>query len=174
MTNKQKLFIKEYLVDLNATKACLRAGYDTENPGKVGPELLGNSRVKQEIQKELSKREARLGIKADRIIEELCKIAFADRSRIVRIENGKLIFTNTDDLEEDEKASIAEISESKFGRSIKTHDKIKALELLGKHLGLFMEKTKSEIIITSDLSDDELEHIARGRGKETPGTDTSS
>ena len=130
LTAKQKMFVKEYLVDLNATKACLRAGYDTDNPEVMGPQLLGIPWIKKEIDKELSKREARLGIKAERIIEELCKIAFTDRSRIVRVENGKLIFTDTDDLEEDEKASIAEISESKFGRSIKTHDKIKALELL--------------------------------------------
>ena len=77
LTEKQKRFVSEYLVDLNATQAAIRAGYSQKTADRIGAELLGKTWVAAEIQKEIKKREQRTNITQDRVLEELAAIAFA-------------------------------------------------------------------------------------------------
>ncbi len=77
LTDKQKMFVKEYLVDLNATQAYIRAGYKPNNADKAGPELIGNTRVAEAIQKEMNKRSEKVEIKAEDVltgIKDLTKL----------------------------------------------------------------------------------------------------
>lgn len=106
LTPKQKAFVAEYLVDLNATAAARRAGYSAKTADRIGPELLGKTCVSQAIQEAILDRQKRTEVTQDYVIEQLKAIA-------------------------DREASDAQNSE------LKVANKIKALELLGKHLGIF-------------------------------------
>ena len=135
LTAKQKRFCEEYLIDLNATQAAIRAGYKNSD---IGRRLVTKSHVSdyiEELRKEQSKRTE---ISADRVLAELAAIAFSDRTELAKVnDHGLVEFTPTDDLTESVKKVIAGIEEGKYGTKITTYDKLKALELLGKHLGLF-------------------------------------
>ena len=78
LTDKQRTFVAEYLVDLNATRAAIRAGYSARNADKIGPELLGKTRVAAVIAEEQTKRAERTELTQDRVLEELKRIAFGD------------------------------------------------------------------------------------------------
>lgn len=80
LTPKQQRFVEEYLVDLNATQAAIRAGYSEKNAGKIGPELLGKTGVSAAIQAAKRRLSERTEITAERILLELAKIGFADAS----------------------------------------------------------------------------------------------
>lgn len=114
LTAKQERFVQEYLVDLNATQAAIRAGYSEKNADKIGPELLGKTRVSEAIQAAIRKRAERVEITQDMVTEELKKIGFA-------------------------KAADYTDAELKYS------NKIKALELLGKHLGMFEKRDSFDI-----------------------------
>lgn len=91
-----------------------------------------------ELQKQQSKRTE---VTADRVISELAAIAFADRTEIAKInDKGFVEFTTTDKLSSEVKKTISGIKEGKFGIEVATADKVRALELLGKHLGIFDKK----------------------------------
>ena len=75
MTKKQKRFIEEYLVDLNATQAAIRAGYSPDTAGSIGSENLKKPEIRARIEKAIAERSKRTGINQDRIVMELAKIA---------------------------------------------------------------------------------------------------
>ena len=76
LTNRQKLFIEEYLIDLNATQAAIRAGYSVNSAHSIGNGNLNKKYIKEEVEKQLAERSKRTGINAERIVNELAKIAF--------------------------------------------------------------------------------------------------
>lgn len=136
LTEKQKRFCEEYLIDLNATQAALRAGYKNAD---IGRRLVTKSHVSEYIEKLRKEQSRRTEITADRVLEELAAIAFADRTEIQQVldQGGAVGFTPTEELSEEVKKVIACIEEGKYGTKVTSYDKVKALELLGKHLGLF-------------------------------------
>jgi phage terminase small subunit len=143
----QKRFVHEYLVDLNATQACIRAGYSARNADKIGPGLLGKVRVSQAIQEAMSIRAKRTGITQDRVLSEIARLAFFDPRKLYD-ESGNLIPIHK--LDDDTAAAIAgmDVVVTNDGESvvqikkIKQWDKNSALEKLGKHLKLFTEKVE--------------------------------
>lgn len=141
LTPKQQRFVREYLIDLNATGAYRRAGYTSGNPDVCGPRLLGKVGIQAALRGAMSERSKRTEITADRVLEELARIGFADTTEAIYIENGTVKVRNTSDLAPALRCAIAEIRETttKDGGTIgiKFHDKKGALELLGKHLGVF-------------------------------------
>lgn len=143
MTPKRERFIKEYLIDLNATQAAIRAGYSPKTAGQIGEEILKKPEIRAAVKQEMDKRAARIEITADRVLRELASIGFADTTQAVKIKGGNVRVTDTDKLPEDTRRAIAEIRQTvtKEGGSlgIKFHDKKGALELLGKHLGIWTE-----------------------------------
>lgn len=142
---KQRRFVDEYLIDLNATRAAKRAGYSEKTADNIGAELLRKTWVKHAIEEEQAKRSARTGITAERILEELRRIAFADKRRLIKWGPDGVKLRQCDDLADEDAVSVSEISETvtQFGGSLKlkTHDKVKALELLGKHIGMFGDQS---------------------------------
>ena len=161
LTPKQRLFVQEYLIDLNATQAALRAGYSVNNSHKIGSQLLDNPRIKQAIELAMYERELRTKVTQDRVIQELAKIAFINPTDVVDSYDASL----HNGAAREDTAAISSIRVKRlptregFGveREIKLHDKIRALELLGKHLRLFNDKlnitTDAVVRIVDDLSD---------------------
>ena len=149
MTEKQKRFVEEYLIDLNATQAAIRAGYSSKNADKIGHELLGKTRVSEAISKAMAERSRRTGINQDRVLQELARIGFAKITDVV------------DPDTEDDLACIQslKIKPNEFGteREVKLYDKKSALVDIGKHLGMFKERVEldadMELNITIDYGD---------------------
>lgn len=141
MTQKQKRFIEEYLIDLNATQAAIRAGYSPDTAQQTGSENLSKPVIRAQIDRAMAERSKRTGVNAERVIQELAKIAFVNAAEVI---DPKTAMVKEDALPEDT-AAIQSVKVKTFGedgleREIKMADKIKALELLGKHLGMFKDK----------------------------------
>lgn len=142
LTPKQQRFVREYVIDLNATQAAIRAGYSARNADKIGPRLVGKSRVRAAIDEALRMRAEATNITAERVLLELARIAFADARKLFD-DDGALIPVHK--LPDGVAASIAsiEVVEKDGGHrlhKIRLTDKRGALELLGKHLALFVER----------------------------------
>lgn len=151
LTEKQKRFVEEYLVDLNATQAAIRAGYSAKNADKIGYELLGKTGVSEAIRMAMDARSKRTGITQDRVLQELAAIGFSRATDFVRIdESGRVVLTPTDALTEDQRRAIAGIKDGKFGVELKLYDKLRALEKLGEHLGMFSGKEAQNDEHTND------------------------
>ena len=152
LTPKQERFCEEYLVDLNATQAAIRAGYSAKSAARFAVELLNKTQVSEKISELRSQQSKRTEITADRVLTELAVIAFADRTEIAKItEAGFVKFTPTDKLPAELKKIIVGIKEGKFGIEVATADKVRALELLGKHLGIFDKPEDSHAQSSSEL-----------------------
>lgn len=150
LTDKQKAFIAEYVKDYNATQAAIRAGYSEDSASNIGYENL----TKPDIQAAIKLHMQGLGATAERVVAELMKVAFADIVDYVDIDEAGAIkvkmFSEMPDgasraiSEVSEDCSIKELPDGAMLRNskvkIKHHDKLKALELLGKHLGVFNDK----------------------------------
>ncbi len=158
MTKKQKLFVEEYLIDLNATQAAIRAGYSAGTAYSIGQENLTKPEIKFAVDKALAERSKRTGINADRVLTELAKLAFMNPADVVNFSDGSV----KKGAERDDLACIQSVkvktSYSDNGESVekevKMYDKKSALELLGKHLGIFNDKLKIEGSIPVVIQDD--------------------
>ena len=144
LTEKQRRFVEEYLVDLNATKAAIRAGYSERTAQEQASRLLSNVMVQEAIQEAIAKRSARTEITQDRVLQELAAIGFAIATDFAQItEDGLVKLTPTDNLDAMQVRAIAGIKEGKFGVELKLCDKLSALHMIGQHLGMF-EKRATE------------------------------
>lgn len=145
MTEKQKIFADEYLIDLNATRA-YRVAYPSvkkeEAAAVNGSKLLRNTKVAAYIQERMQERQKRTEITQDRVLQELAAIAFAKTTDYAEIKNECVRIKDTGDLDEQQVRAIAGIKKGKFGVEIKLNDKEKALELLGRHFGMFKDKVE--------------------------------
>lgn len=164
LTAKQQRFIEEYLIDLNATQAAIRAGYSTQTAYSIGNENLNKPEIRARIDKAMAERSKRTGVNADRVIQELARIAFVNAPDVVNTMDA----TVKDNATEDDTAAIASVKVkivdgdfSSVEREIRFADKLKALELLGKHLGMFKDKMElsGEINTNSDKLDKILEQL---------------
>lgn len=145
MTKKQKIFADEYLIDLNATRA-YKVAYPSvkkdETAAQAGSRMLRNVKVADYIQKRMQDRQKRTEITQDRVLEELAAIAFARATDFAEIKDDCVIIKDTAGLTEQQIKAIAGIKEGKFGIELKLNDKEKALELLGRHLGMFKDRVE--------------------------------
>ena len=166
LTEKQKIFVNEYLVDLNATRAYKVAYPNVKKDDTAavnGNRLLRNAKVKEYLNERMKEREKRTEITQDKVLEELAAIAFSNGSKYAKVieetvydDNGEVLLDSdgnivkqkvvdlvlTDELSETDKKAIASIKKGRNGIEISTCDKVRALELLGKHLGMFKEKVE--------------------------------
>ena len=151
---KQKRFVSEYLIDLNAKQAAIRAGYSPKTAEVQASRLLSLVKVQNEITKVMGKREKRTEITQDRVLEELAAIAFANATDYVKVcEEGDVQIIPTDSLTENQKKAIAGIKEGANGIEIKLSDKTKALEMLSRHLGMFRDKVDVNFENSEKLDD---------------------
>lgn len=162
MTNKQKRFCEEYMIDLNATQAAIRAGYSPESASDIGNENMQKPEIKAEIDKRIAERSKRTGITADRVLEELGKIAFCNPVDLIDLKDATML-NETDRMDT---AAIASVKvkeiptrdgETITEREIRMADKIKALELCGKHVGLFKDDENAlapvQVVINYDYGE---------------------
>lgn len=159
LTNKQRRFVEEYLVDLNATQAAIRAGYSSRTAASIGEENLRKPEIAKAVQEAQAERSRRTEITQDMVLRELAKIGFSDIRRVVRwgstelrvadaeedgateVHHG-LALIGADDVDDDTAAAIAEISEGREGLKVKLHDKKGALVDIGRHLGMFKDRVE--------------------------------
>ena len=107
----------------------------------MGQRLLKNVEIQAAIQKRQEKLQDKLEITQEKVLEELAAIAFANGTNFATItQNGCVLLTPTNELSENKKKAVALIKEGQYGVEVKLHDKVRALELLGKHLGVFDSK----------------------------------
>lgn len=148
LTAKQARFVEEYLVDLNATQAAIRAGYSKKRAGAIGFENLKKPEIDFAIQAAKKERSVRTGVTQDRVIKELSRIAFADPRAIMSWGPDGVIMRDSKDLTDDEASIVAEVAENvtETSRSLKVKlaCKLGALEKLCKHLGLYDDKMRLE------------------------------
>ena len=167
LTPKQQRFADEYIVDLNGKQAAIRAGYSEKTAEAQASRLLSNAKVQCYIQKRKQDRVERTEITQDMVLYELASIAFsnaADYAKVVekeatiQTEDGEEIqlFDKdgnpvmyrtvepvlTSELTEKQKRALSVIKKGRDGFEIKPYDKLRALELLGKHIGMFQDRVE--------------------------------
>lgn len=201
LTSKEERFCLEYLVDLNATQAAIRAGYTGETIRQTAHKLLTKGYIQRRVQVLKDERSQRTEINADMVLQELAHIGFARITDFVKVEvetkeievspkrrrrsrrddeedededmenafpqtieaHYKVVNVfETDTINQDKIRALASIKQGKNGIEVKIHDKTKALELIGRHLGMWNDKLKVD-------TDDELKSlfktIASAEGK---------
>lgn len=160
--SKQDLFVEEYLIDLNATQAAIRAGYSVKTANEQGARLLANVSVQTKIAKAMAERSKRTGVNQDRVVLELAKIAFVNPSELIDTSTGEVLpGASPDDLACIQSVKVKKTTKGKNlieEREVRVHDKMKALELLGKHLGMWNDKIDVNVAIPVVISgEDDLE-----------------
>lgn len=167
LTDKQKIFADEYLIDLNATRA-YKVAYPRVKSDEVAransSRLLTNANVEDYIDKRMQDRQERTEITQDMVVEELAAIAFARATDYAQVKKGMVQIRDTDELSEQQVKAIAGIKEGKFGIELKLNDKEKALELLGRHLGMFKDKVELSGLDAEKTKLDDLVQQMRGGG----------
>lgn len=151
LTAKQKAFVAEYLIDLNATQAAIRAGYSEKTAYSIGNENLSKPEISDAIAAAQLERSRRTEITQDMVVTELAKVGFSDLRSALK-QDGTLVGANewddsfagavasfevikkpSGDFDDDGKPIMHQV------HKIKTWDKISALEKIGKHLGMFRD-----------------------------------
>lgn len=168
LSPKQLLFVKEYLVDLNATKAAIRAGYSEKTAQQIGTENLLKPVISAAIKDEMAKREERTEITQDKVLNELAKIGFFDIRKLLDSEGNPIPLHELDDKTSAAIAGLDILEEYEgtgkdrvfvgYVKKYKIADKRAALVDIGKHLGMFIER--KEVGSPGDfdkLNDDELQ-----------------
>lgn len=192
LTEKQKRFADEYLIDLNATRA-YKVAYPNvkkdNTASQAGSRMLRNVKVASYIEKRMRDREKRTEITQDMVLKELAAIGFAKTSDYAKViekqavytlkdgtriplydENGKPVMINdvklalTDELSEEQVRAIAGIKQGKYGIEVAQCDKVKALELIGRHLGMFRDKVELSGLDEEKSKLDDLIKQMRGGG----------
>lgn len=169
LTEKQKRFADEYLIDLNATRA-YKAAYPAvkkeDTAASAAARMLRNVKVKAYIDDKIQQRAERTEVTQDMVVKELAKIAFANIKDFVAVEvveNDRIVKVKpTSQISADKVGAIAGIKQGANGIEVKLNDKMKALELLGRHLGMFADKLELSGKVNNPfagLSTDELKRL---------------
>lgn len=154
LTDKQKRFVDEYMVDLNATQAAIRSGYSAKTARSVGSENLTKPDIAAAIEKRQKKLADKYEVSHERIVAELARIGFANMQDYMRAGADGDPYLDFSGLTRDQAAALAEVTVEDFkdGRGedardvrrvkFKLHDKRAALVDLGKHLGMFKDRVE--------------------------------
>ena len=149
---KQQRFVEEYLIDRNATQAAIRAGYAAGSAHASGPRLLEHAGIKLAIKEANTLKAKELSVSKEMVVAELAKLAFSDITDFLEVREIEVpgealdgeprkvkyvdVFT-TEGMPKIKTAAIQSIKQTKDGIEIKLHDKTRALEMIGRHLGIF-------------------------------------
>lgn len=153
LTPKQERFVEEYLIDLNATQAAIRAGYSKKSAKLIGHENITKPDIAGAIQEAKEKRAARTEISQDRVLREYACVGFYDIGQFVD-ENDKLLPIH--EIPEDARRAICGIEGTGKDRKLKLPNKQPALKDMGTHLGMFEQKEdpdKGGLCTSEDLAD---------------------
>ncbi len=149
LSDKREVFCQEYLVDLNATQAAIRAGYSPKTAQEQSSRLLLNVIIQDRITELMAKRSERTEITADSVIQELALLGFSNMGDYATYGNNGVTLTPSNELTRGQLACLSEVSErvsiGSRTTKFKLHDKKGSLELLGRHLELFTDKVKHDV-----------------------------
>lgn len=153
LNEKQKRFVEEYMIDLNATQAAIRAGYSVKSASDIGGQLLGKTHVQRAIARAKAERSRRTGITQDRVLQELARIAFVNAADLIDPETAQVLpDASPDDLKVISGVKVKYVPHKELNddgeimivdaieREVKMCDKVRALDMLCKHLGLYDAK----------------------------------
>jgi phage terminase small subunit len=169
MTPKQQRFVEEYLVDLNATQAAIRAGYSSDTARQMGSENLSKPNIADAIAERRATLSAATGVTAERVIRELSLIGFANMQDYMRVGHEGDPVLDFSALTRDQAAALAEVTVEDFkdGRGedardvrrvkFKLSDKRAALVDLGRHLKLFTDKVEHTGVMGITVSSEDAE-----------------
>lgn len=167
LTPKQRRFVEEYLVDLNATQAAIRAGYSEKTAYSIGMENLRKPQIASSIQGAMDRRSDRTTVTQDKVVRELARIAFVDPTKVINFANGAVL----ESLSEDDRAALSGVKVKDgdifIEREVKLCDKLRALELLGKHMGMFTDNVAFKGMVPVTIIDD-----VSARAKQNADTDS--
>lgn len=159
LTDKQEMFCREYLIDLNATQAAIRAGYSAKTANRTASENLSKPDVQSRIAELKAQRNDLVGINATYVLNRLVEIDQMDVLDILTstgelksvAEWPKVWRTTLSGLEVMEMAS--EGNTAALLKKIKWPDKVKNLELLGKHISVqaFKEQVEQKVTATHNI-----------------------
>ena len=180
LSAKQIKFCHEYMVDLNATQAAIRAGYSEKTAKVIGSQNLTKVDIQKKISELQLKIQEKTDITAEMVVRELAKIGFANIDDFVTVVEHEMqvpVFGDdpdeafepetsiqkivdikaTSEISKDKISAIASIKQGREGIEVKLHDKVKSLELLGRHLGIFEKDNKQkEVSVNVNLTKDEI------------------
>lgn len=140
LTPKQERFCQEYIIDLNATQAYIRAKYTAKDADVAGPRLLGNVGIKDRIEELMAKRAAKVGITQERVLQEYARLAFFD---IRNIYDEKGSIKKVTELDDDTAAALVSVKAiGSTETEYKLADKKGALDSVARHLGMFEKDNK--------------------------------
>lgn len=188
LTDKQRKFCDEYLIDLNATQAAIRAGYSEKTAYRIGADNLRKPQIEEYISKRQKELSRSTEITQEKVIKELAFIAFSNNADYAHVvekkmqvevggalvdvldEDGRPVMYRTvepvltEELTEEQKRALAVIKKGRDGLEVKSCDKVKALELLGKHLGMFTDKIEANVndSVKNELAELLAQRKARG------------
>ncbi|HUU16524.1 MAG TPA: terminase small subunit [Sedimentisphaerales bacterium] len=187
LTDKQERFCQEYIIDLNATQAAIRAGYSKKTARIKGCQLLTKVNIQNKIQKLKAERSDRVQIEADSVVKELAIVAFSNiRDYLTVDEDGDVFLKGFDKIDAEKLAAIESIktntTSNKGGNreytttQFKLHSKLNALEQLGRHLGIYEKDNEQSRTIptTEPLTLEEMKKRIREAEKAGTGIDYRS
>lgn len=194
VTDKQIIFANEYLIDLNGTRAYKEAYPHVKNDNTAAAaatRLMNNPEVKDYIDKRIKDRLERIEVTQDDVIQELAAIAFANGSDYAKVvtkpvmiqtsegdyvpaldSEGNQMYYQAVEIEETEELTkrqikaISGIKQGKNGIELTTYDKVKALELLGRHLGMFKDKVEVSGNVNNPFEGLSTEQLLRLAGED--------
>jgi phage terminase small subunit len=147
LTPRQQRFVEEYVVDLNATQASIRAGYSPNGARVRGTQLLANSNIQDALGHAQEDRRLRVELEADDVVRQLAVVAFANITDFVSWDEVGVCLLPTEKIDQIKLTAVQSVTSGQHGVTIRLHDKLRALELLAKHLGMFREETRVELEI---------------------------
>lgn len=162
LTAKESKFITEYLIDLNATQAAIRAGYSAHTAGVIGYENLKKPYIQGALTRERARLASDLDITPEKVLAEYAKLGFANMANYTRISGGDP-YIDLSNCSLTHFAAISEVTSEDYveGRGedardvkktkIKLHDKKGALDSIARHLGMFVDK--SQVEMTSNVKE---------------------
>jgi len=166
LTDKQRRFVEEYVVDLNGTQAAIRAGYSENTANEQASQLLAKLSVRKAVEKLQREISQRLGLTAEKVLSEMSYIAFANMADYLQCTSGGDPFFDYYNASREQKSALSEVTVEDYveGRGddarnvkkvkFKLHDKRAALVDLGRHMGLF--RTASEAAEASSNADRDI------------------
>ncbi len=146
LSGKQQRFVDEYLVDLNATQAAIRAGYSAKTANKVACEYLVKPGIAAEISRRVKALCNRYGVTHQNVLTELAAIAFSDITDVVQIDRYGVQIEPTANWSEPARRAVQEVNETAHGIKLKLASKLHALELLGRYLTLWRDDQPQKVV----------------------------
>ena len=171
LTARQQRFVEEYLIDLNASQAAVRAGYSAKTAGQFGYQLLQKPSILAAIQEGMDKRAAGTEITAEKVLRELALIGFANMADFMSIDDDGNACVDLANLTREQAAAIQEIVVDEYvdGRGedarevkrvrFKLADKKGALVEIGRHLGMFSDGKGTSVNVNVAVAS---RHVAEG------------